>query len=242
MSRLCIAVIGVLTFVRAAYSAAAVTVTVNTESAKAVLVALENPSLTHEEALEIARMTGNQGIIRTQNEFKISVTNDSFANALWAAAHGQMVTDPTETALYFDIVQPKAAKLLALTNEIEANPQAFRGSIEKRIALFTPPGSEIHLQGYIVAGGDGGGYAFGGTEFYLNLEFNDDMAVAKTATTHELYHAVQGAFAGKPGSAVEAPAQTLSHAQRACANIAHLFADNEAYVVAGGVAVVVAVA
>ncbi len=66
----------------------------------------------------------------------------------------------------------------------------------------------------------GGGYAFSGTEFYLNLEFMDDMAVAKTVTTHELYHAVQGAFVRERGIAVEAP----THRQ-ACKNIAHLFAD-----------------
>jgi hypothetical protein len=217
MLRLCIAMIGLLAFSISARQAAAITVTINTDSAKAVLVALENPSLTHEDALKIARMTGNQGIIREMNGFKISVTIDSFANALWAAAHGQKATDPTETSLYFDIVKPKAAQLLALTNQIEANPQAFQEPIERRIALFTPPGSEISLQGYIIAGGDGGGYAFGGTDFYLNLEFNEDMAVAKTVTTHELYHAVQAAFAAKSAPAVEA--------QQSCANTARLLAD-----------------
>ena len=224
MLRLCIATIAFLALFTTAEQATAITVTINTDSAKAVLIALENPSLTHEEALKVARMTGNQGIIREMNGFKIAVTIDSFANALWASAHGQKVTDPTETALYFDIVKPKAAQLLALTRQIEANPQAFQESIEKRIALFTLPGAEIHLQGYIVAGGDGGGYAFGGTDFYLNLEFNDDMAVAKTVTTHELYHAVQGAFANERKPTLEAPAH-LSHTQQACANVAHLFAD-----------------
>jgi hypothetical protein len=48
----------------------------------------------------------------------------------------------------------------------------------------------------------------------------DDMAVAKTVTTHELYHAVQGAFVGDRGAAGETPTH-----QRACANIAHLFAN-----------------
>jgi hypothetical protein len=220
MSRLRISVIGLLGLLTAAQSSAGITVTVNTDAAKAVLVALENPFLTLDEALRIAQMPGNQGIIRKQNEFKIPVTTESFANALLAAAHGQKVTDPTEIALYFDTVKPKAMQLLELTRQIEADPQAFQGQIEKRIALFTPTGSEIRLQGYIVGGGDGGGYAFGGTEFYLNLEFTDDMAVARTVTTHELYHAVQGAFAGERGDAVYTPARP-----GACANIARLFAD-----------------
>ena len=225
MLRQGIAMIGLFALLTAARQVAAVTVTIDTDSAKAVLIALQNPSLTHVEALKVAQMTGNQGIIREMNGFKIPVTNESFANALWAAAHGQKVADPTETALYFEIVKPKAAQLLALTNQIAASPREFQESIEKRIELFTLPGSETHLQGYIVAGGDGGGYAFGGTEFYLNLEFNDDMAVAKTVTTHELYHAVQSAFAGRSGAAVEGPTRTLNRAQQACAHTAHLFAD-----------------
>jgi hypothetical protein len=225
MLRLRISVIGLLASLTAAQQAVGITVMVNTDAAKAVLVALENPSLTRDEALKIAQMPGNDGIIRKQNEFKIPVTTASFANALLAAAHGRKAADPTEIALYFDLVKPKAAQLLSLVNQIETDPQAFQGSIERRIALFAPPGSDIRLSGYIVAGGDGGGYAFGGTEFYLNLEFMDDMAVAKTVTTHELYHAVQGAFVGERGAAVEASAQLQSRAQRSCANIAHLFAD-----------------
>jgi Putative zinc dependent peptidase (DUF5700) len=48
----------------------------------------------------------------------------------------------------------------------------------------------------------------------------DDMAIAKTVTTHELYHAVQGAFAGERGTVVEVPT-----GQQACKNIEHLFAN-----------------
>jgi len=213
-----------LSLLTAPTKASAITVTVNADAAKAVLVAIQNASLSHEEALKIAQMAGNQGIIRKQNEFKIPVTTESFANALFAAAHGQKVTDPVETTLYFELVKPKAAQLLELTRTIEANPQSFQAAIETRIALYTPPGSDIHLQGYIVAGGDGGGYAFGDTDFYLNLGFMDDLVVAKTATTHELYHAVQGAFAAERTFSFKSSASALSHSQQACADTAQLFA------------------
>jgi len=203
----------------------ALTVTVNTDSAKAVIAALQNPSLTHDEALKIAQMPGNLGIIRKENEFKIPVTTESFARALLAASHGQKVTDPTETALYFDTVMPKVEQLLALIRQIETNPQAFQVSIEKRIALFTPPGKQIRLQGYVVAGGDGGGYAFGRTEFYLNIGFMDEIVLAKVTTTHELYHAVQGAFANERQPSVGPSEKMRSHAQQGCANIAQLFAN-----------------
>lgn len=119
-------------------------------------------------------------------------------------------------------MKPKASQLLELARQIEANPETFQASIEKRIGLFTLPSSDIRLQGYIVAGGDGGGYAFGGTDFYLNIGFTDDIVLAKSVTTHELYHAAQGAFADKRGPAAEAAGMTLSPA---CASTARLFAS-----------------
>jgi len=70
---------------------------------------------------------------------------------LSAAAHGQKATDPKPGELFFDIVKPKAPQLLELVRQIEANPETFQASIEKRIGLFTLPGSEIPPQGYIVA-------------------------------------------------------------------------------------------
>ena len=225
MLRMNIPVIGILALLAAAHASAGITVTINTDAAKADLIALKNPLLTQDEALKIGQMPGNQGIIRKQDEFNIPVTTEIFAEALVAAAQGRRVTDPSEITLYFDRVKPKVEQLLALTREIDADPQAFQGPIEKRIALFTPPGSDIHLEGYIVAGGDGGGYAFGGTDFYLNLLFNDDIVVSRIVTTHELYHAVQGAFARESGHAVAARTQPLSRPQRACADTAELFKD-----------------
>jgi len=186
-----------------ALPASAATVTVNTDTAKAVLHALQNPSLSYDEALRIAQLPGNQGIIRKENEFKVPVTTQSFANALIASARGQKAAGPNQADLFFNIVKPKALQLLELIRQIEANPETFQASIEKRIERFTIPGSEIHLQGYIVAGDDGGGYTFGDTNFNLNIGFMDDIILAKSATTHELYHAVQGAFAAERRSAVE---------------------------------------
>ena len=225
MLRMNIPVIGILALLAAAHASAGITVTINTDAAKADLIALKNPLLTHDEALKIAQIPGNQGIIRKQNEFNIQVTTEIFANALVAAAQGRQVTDPSEVTLYFDRVKPKVEQLLALTREIDGDPQAFQRPIEKRIALFTPPGSDIDLEGYIVAGGDGGGYAFGGTDFYLNLLFNDDFVAARIVTTHELYHAVQGAFRSETGRVVEVPAQPPNNSQQACIDIANLFKD-----------------
>ena len=45
-------------------ASSATTVTMNAESARGVLEAMQNPKLSHEDALKIAMMPGNQGVIR----------------------------------------------------------------------------------------------------------------------------------------------------------------------------------
>ncbi len=45
----------------------------------------------------------------------------------------------------------------------------------------------------MVAGGDGGGYAFGGSDFFLNMAYNEDMPSVLNVTMHEAFHGVQGA-------------------------------------------------
>jgi Putative zinc dependent peptidase (DUF5700) len=203
----------------------AIAVSINTDSAKAVLEAMQNPALSHDEALKIAEMRGNQGIIRKLDEFKIPATAESFADALYTVAHGEQVTDSTEKSFYFETVKPEVPQLLELIKQIETNPQSFQTSIEQRIALFTPPHANIHLDGYIVAGGDGGGYAFGDTDFYLNIGIIDEFAVAKGVATHELYHAVQGAFAKDRSALVGATIDVQTQAQKACETTIKLFAN-----------------
>ncbi|HVZ84703.1 MAG TPA: DUF5700 domain-containing putative Zn-dependent protease [Terracidiphilus sp.] len=203
-------------------AASATTVTIHVDDARATLLAMQNPSLSRADALAVARMYGNQAALRKLHDFKIPSTTEDFANALYACAHDEKVTKDTEKAILLDLVKPKAPALLALLQEIEANPKSFQQAIETRIALFTPPNAAIHLEGYVIAAGDGGGYSFGGTEFFLNIGFNDDLILAKSTTTHELYHAVQGAFAAdramKPDSAAGPPSQE-------CVNTEQLFAN-----------------
>lgn len=100
---------------------------IDTTAAKANLLALGNPMLTHEEALKIAQLPGNHGIIRKQNEFRIPVTEEVFADALVAAAQGRTVTDSREISLYFELLKPKIDRLLKLVGEMDADPQAFHG-------------------------------------------------------------------------------------------------------------------
>jgi hypothetical protein len=145
--------------------------------------------------MQIASMHGNQGVIRKLQEFRIPSTTESFAAALYASAHGQNAATLAESALGFERLKPKAHEVSALLDEIDADPVGFQKAIETRIRMFTPAQSNVHLDGYVVSAGDGAGYAFGGTDFFLNIGLADDIIVAKSTTTHELYHAVQGAYA-----------------------------------------------
>lgn len=204
----------------------ATSVTIDTESAKAVLDALQNSQVTHETCLAIAAMPGNQGMIRKTNEFKIASSNQLFAEALYDSAHGVPVIDLEHSIYDFETVKRKDSELRTLLHEISMNPEDFQKQVERRIARFTPKGVDLHLEGFVVTGGDAGGYAFGSTDFYLDLARVDEFVVAKSVTTHELYHAVQGAFAKDRGILGELPPpKAMPRAQQACLKTAHLFAN-----------------
>lgn len=205
-------------------SALAVTVSIDTSAARAVLKAIGNPDLSLPEAAQIATMPGNQGVIRKLREFRIDATPAGFAHALYAAAHDQTVTAPEETAFQFDLLKPKVKQLDELVASIDAEPHAFQASIQDRIAMYTPPGADVKLSGYVVAAGDGGGYAFGGTDFYLNLIMTDELVLARSVTTHEMYHAVQGAFA-KERQAPADRAEGDTSPETACMASARLLAN-----------------
>lgn len=204
----------------------AATVSINTDAASAVLDALQNPHVTRETCLKIAAMPGNQGIIRKTNEFHIFADNKTFADALYKTAHGIPVPELGERIYSFDTVKANAPQLRTLLHNITADPETFQRSIEMRIALYTLPGVDLHLEGYVVAGGDAGGYAFGSTDFYLDIGRVDELVVAKGVMTHELYHAVQGAFANDRGTVGELPSlQGLPPARQACLKERQLFAN-----------------
>jgi hypothetical protein len=65
-----------------AEAAFATTVTIHTDDARATLLAMQNPSLTGEDAATIAKMHGNQGVLRKLREWKIPASTETFANAL----------------------------------------------------------------------------------------------------------------------------------------------------------------
>lgn len=173
----------------------ATTVSIDTSAARSVLKALANPNLTMDSATAIVRMPGNQGIIRKLQDFGLKATTESFASALYATAHGRPADGGAGGIYELDDVKAHAPETRRVVEAIDRDPAAFQQAIEARIVRFSPPGAHIRLRGYVVAAGDGGGYTFGGSDFYLNAARLRDVALAKAVTEHELYHAVQGSYA-----------------------------------------------
>jgi hypothetical protein len=175
-------------------SAMASSVVIDSAAAKAVLQALKNPDLTHAQALDIARLPGNQGLIRKAERSHVVATADDFADALVDAAHGTPATRIAEKIFAFDRVRPKADALLALIARIEGHPRDFEAWVVERVSQFSPSDPKLSINGYLVAGGTNGGFAFGEPKFYLNINYFDEFDTARIILAHELYHAVQGAY------------------------------------------------
>lgn len=110
------------------------------------------------------------------------------------AAAQNKVPDPA-FKFNFAPLKPRAVELTALLDRIEANPVAFQQWVTARVNQFSPPNSRVAITGYLVAGGVSGGFSFDKPEFFLDLAYFNDFDVARVVMAHELYHAVQSAYA-----------------------------------------------
>ena len=164
---------------------------IDTTSARAVIEALKDPSLTYDRAAGIAKLEGNQGMIRKMRELHEAENEEQFARALVLAAHGQAADANTPEGHYdFLSVKRSAPVISLLLDQIE---QGLENEVRAGIRPYAPKPDAISIQGFVVAGGDGGGYAFGGSDFYLNIAKNDDLPQIKQVLIHEAFHGVQGA-------------------------------------------------
>jgi hypothetical protein len=163
---------------------------IDTSSARAVLKALQNPSLTTDQAMTVAKLEGNQGMIKEMHDLGEADTVEQFAHALVAAAHGLPAGTPAEASYMFSAVKTSTPAISALLDQIEAG---FETQIRDHIRPHVAKPDSVSVRGFVVAGGDGGGYAFGGQDFYLNIALNDDIVMAKQVMIHEAFHGAQGA-------------------------------------------------
>ena len=172
-------------------TAQALTVTVDASATKAVLEALGNPALTMGQALRVAALPGNQGLIRKARSYGRPGTDELFAQALVAAARRDD-TAPDPGRFRFAPVRDRAAQIEATLAKLEDPAANLLAGVKARIAEYTPPAARGHVTGYLIVGGTSGGFAFGDPEFFLNLERFPSAPLATTIMQHELFHAVQG--------------------------------------------------
>ena len=180
-------------------SADPLAVKLDVEAARAVLAAVRNPALTRDQALAIAALRGNQGLIRKIRSYGRQADEALFAEALLAAAqHRQSDADKN---FRFAAARDSADTIGLVLTQLTDPARNTLDAVHRRIALFAPPGLNGNVAGYMIVGGTSGGFAFGEPEFFLDLAHFPQAALATTITEHELYHAVQALAAAtyKPG-------------------------------------------
>lgn len=167
-----------------------VAVTIDVTAANAVLAAVRNPSLSADDALEVARLPGNQGLIRKAKSYGRTASDQLFAQALVAAAHRDTAFVDV-SKFRFDDVRDHAAATNEALAKLNDPGLHLLDAVKARIAAFTPPSLTGRVTGYLIVGGTSGGFAFGDPQFFLNLDRFPSAVLASTIMEHELYHAVQ---------------------------------------------------
>jgi hypothetical protein len=196
------------------------------EAADRTIAALGDRNLTPATAEAVARLPGNQAIIRKINEMGGKASTDSFAKALVVAAQGGAA--PSEYG--FDLVIKNKVEALALINRIRADEPAFKAAIADRIRLYAPARLNGTVSGYLFAGGPVDGFAFTETDFFLDVaRLRGSMDDTREMFAHELFHAVQH-FAIKANPALQSDVtlesyKTLPAPARACFVSGYLFGE-----------------
>lgn len=179
---------------------APLTVRIDASAAEAVLTAVSDPNLTRHRALAIARLPGNEALIRKGRSYGLKVDEHTFARALLSTAQGR--PDRDDRYLSFDRVRADAQRIQAALAVLQAPSSKTSERVRARIASFSPSALEGAVTGYFVVGGSAGGFAFSEPEFFLNLAYFPSAPLAATIMEHEMFHAVQNmALAANPKTA-----------------------------------------
>ena len=163
-------------------------VDVDVRFAQATLQALGNPQISIESAEDIARLPGNQAIIKKITEMGGKASTLSFATALQDAAAGR----ESAPEYGFEAARKNRVKALAMVTKIAAPKSEFVNAVAPRINEFAPKGISGSVTGYLIAGGPVDGLSFTSPGFYLDVvRLDGDEEAAKQMMAHELFHAVQ---------------------------------------------------
>ena len=189
--------------------AAPLDVVIDDAAARAVLKAVQSPDLTRDQALAVAKLPGNEGLIEKLHSYNKPATEEMLAEALIAASRGQPV--PGDDDYGFAKVRENAVQIERTLDQLADASTHLIDGVKARIAVFTPARVKGRVIGYLIAGGTSGGFSFGKPEFFLNIYRFPSPLMAQTILKHELYHGVQGLALGDwPPTAVKACLAKLS--------------------------------
>lgn len=170
---------------------------IDSEAARRTIDAVTNPKLTRAQALLVADLSGNQALIRQAIDFGIPASRETFADALIATAQGSGAW----TIFNFKEVRANAETSRVALKTLAANPNSMVAWITQRIMPFMPAGIPLNGQGYIVAGGPGGGFSLTDGGIYVNIvRAKGDLNVVRLTLAHELYHNVQHTAEARAGT------------------------------------------
>jgi hypothetical protein len=206
-----------------------VVVSIDVTAATAVLAAVRNPSLSTDEALQVAKLPGNQGLIRKAKSYGRTANDQLFAQALVAAAHHD--TAYLDVSKFrFDDVRDHAKATYEALARLNDPKLHLLDAVKARIAAFTPTALTGRVTGYLIVGGTSGGFAFGDPQFFLNLDRFPSPVLASTIMEHELYHAVQALIrtAHSPGPGQVQCVAAIPHGSDVDAFFASLSAEGTA--------------
>lgn len=189
-----------------------ITIELDTASARATLSAFGKATAT-DEVTRIAKLPGNQALIRQAGRFDKNATEENFVAALGQSARNASVGKPGEAGPFvpdtfrFTRLRDALAPTRNLLEQIERNPQKLTTEVINRIRLFTPEGVNMKVKVYLIAGGTSDGFAPDANNFYIALDyFEDDYEGLKLLMAHELFHNVQSlTLEGKRVVATDAP-------------------------------------
>lgn len=188
---------------------ASLDIDIDDRAVRAVLKAVTNPALTRDEAMAVARLPGNEGIIAKIRSYHITADEGTLADALVAAAEGKIA--PPEDVYQFIGVRDNAERIAHTLEQLDDPSLHLIDQVKVRIARFTPTQVHGRVSGYLIAGGPAGGFSFGKPEFFLNLARYPSPLIAQTILEHELYHGLQGlARVDSPQNKVKACLAKLS--------------------------------
>ena len=160
------------------------------QSARAVINLLGRSQVTEAELNEVAKLPGNQQLIKKVFEADSVHGEEVFKETLHQAIENQKIgEDPFD----WQTVRQKLPEINLLISQIENNQSVLRIELENIIRPYTPNDLKIDVTAFFLVGGGSLGFTLDGDfNFYVGLhKTGGDYEALRYLIAHELYHSIQ---------------------------------------------------